>query len=340
MGEEEQVTAPKLICVTPARNEAWIIERFLQAAELWADHVVLADQGSTDETVAIARQFNKVEVVRNPARAYDEGARQRLLLAAARQFPGPRVIIALDADEFLTPNWTGSDEWREAISAPPGTVLRFDWVNVLPDGGRAWIPPGKLALGFVDDGRDHDGPKIHATRIPVAPDAPARDLREVKVLHWQYTDWPRMKSKQRWYQCWERVHHPRKRPVQIYRQYHRMDAFPPEQIQPVDASWIGEYARVGIDLKPTPSPGPFWWDAEVLRWITEHGVSEFARLDLWDADWHEVARQLDVSAPAESLCDPRGRLERRIHAWLRHTQGRAERRTTRWCQRVLIPLGW
>ena len=338
--DEEHVASPQVICVTPAKNEAWIIERFLQAAELWADHVVLADQLSSDETVAIARQFEKVEVVRNTAAAYDEGARQRLLLAAARQFPGPRVIVALDADEFLTLDWRRSKEWREALAAPPGTVLRFDWINVLPNGTLAWIPPGKLPLGFVDDGTDHHGAKIHATRVPVAPDAPVRNLCDVKVLHWQYTDWPRMKSKQRWYQCWERVHHPRKRPVQIYRQYHRMDAFPPAQVHTVDPSWISDYARLGIDLKPAASAGPYWWDAEVLKWMVERGVSEFARLDLWDADWQEFATRLDVPAPTDSLHDPRGPMERRVHAWLRRTQARAERRTTRWCQRALIPLGW
>ena len=51
---------PAVICVTPARNEAWILERFLRAAELWADHVIVADQQSTDRTVAIARKFDKV----------------------------------------------------------------------------------------------------------------------------------------------------------------------------------------------------------------------------------------------------------------------------------------
>src|SRR5690242_20974179 len=84
---------PQIICVTPARNEAWIVERFLRAAELWADHVILADQHSTDQTVAIARQFDKVRVVTNPSGEYDEGKRQELLLAAAREFPGPRVIV-------------------------------------------------------------------------------------------------------------------------------------------------------------------------------------------------------------------------------------------------------
>jgi len=38
------------ICITPVRNEAWIIERFLAAARTWATTVVIADQGSSDGT--------------------------------------------------------------------------------------------------------------------------------------------------------------------------------------------------------------------------------------------------------------------------------------------------
>src|SRR4051795_11203104 len=122
----------QVVCVTPVKNEGWFLERFLRATELWADRIIVADQGSTDETRAIAARFPKVTLVENPRADYDEGARQRLLIAAAREVPGPKVVIALDADEVLTPTWTESQEWRDALAAPPGTALAFDWVNVLP----------------------------------------------------------------------------------------------------------------------------------------------------------------------------------------------------------------
>jgi len=28
---------PTIICLTPVRNKAWILDRFLQATSLWAD---------------------------------------------------------------------------------------------------------------------------------------------------------------------------------------------------------------------------------------------------------------------------------------------------------------
>src|SRR5579872_3256170 len=93
---------PTIICLTPVRNEAWILERFLQCASLWADHIVVADQCSDDDSCEIALRHPKVTLIRNPSPAYDEGARQRLLIDAARRLPaeGRRMLIAIDADEF------------------------------------------------------------------------------------------------------------------------------------------------------------------------------------------------------------------------------------------------
>ena len=327
------------MCVTPARNEAWIMERFLRAAELWSDHVILADQHSTDQTVAIARQFDKVRVVNNPGGEYNEGKRQELLLAAAREFPGPRVIVALDADEFLSPSWD-SPEWQQALSAAPGTVLAFEWVNILPDGSHAWIPPQKIPYGFVDDGSDHEGERIHATRIPVPTHGSVRGLSETKVLHWQYTDWPRMKSKQRWYQCWERINHPDKRPIQIYRQYHRMDAFPRSEVHPVPSAWIPYYAERGIDLTPQASAGPFWWDDDVVDWLLESGTERFRRLDIWDVDWNAVAAKRGLTPPEGGLDDPRTPVDRAVMSFLRGSQRASRLWPVRVIQRLLSTVGW
>src|SRR5437667_3161139 len=96
---------PTIICLTPVKNEAWILDRFLQCASLWADHIIVADQCSEDESREIVGRHPKVILIENPSPVYDEGARQKLLLEAARRIPGKRLLIALDADEMLTANW-------------------------------------------------------------------------------------------------------------------------------------------------------------------------------------------------------------------------------------------
>jgi hypothetical protein len=335
------VSEVSIICVTPVRNEAWILERFLAAAELWADHIVVLDQRSTDGSREIARRFAKVRLLDNDSPTYDEGARQRMLLAAAREVPGRRLIVALDADEALSANYAESGEWDAMRVAAPGTAFTFDWVNVLGSGDEAWLPTDKVPFAFVDDGAEHNGHQIHSTRIPVRDSSVVVGQEHTKVLHLQYVDPKRMKSKQRWYQCWERINHPDKRPVQIYRQYHRMDAFPPEQIRRVDQAWFEGYRRAGIDFKAVVDDPLYWWDEEIVRWFGQYGTEHFRRIDIWDVEWPKLALRLGVSDRiAKALADPRTAAERAVHRWLAATQGRADAPTTRWCQRALIPLGW
>ncbi|WP_243663192.1 hypothetical protein [Rhodothermus marinus] len=109
------------------------------------------------------------------------------------------------------------------LAAPPGTVLYFRWANIGPDVACAWVDADYKPFGFVDDGSPHEGRPIHSPRVPIPKDAPALYFDEIKVLHYQYADWNRMRSKQRWYQVWERLNDPKKRPVTIFRQYHHME---------------------------------------------------------------------------------------------------------------------
>ena len=51
---------PTIFCLMPVKNEEWIIERSLSSASIWADKIIVSDQGSTDRTVEIARRFPKV----------------------------------------------------------------------------------------------------------------------------------------------------------------------------------------------------------------------------------------------------------------------------------------
>src|SRR3954465_2951780 len=111
------------ICLTPTRNEAWIIKPFLGAEKSWGSQVIVADQESTDGTLETARATPGVQVLINDSPGYDESYRQRLLLNAARQIKGKRLLLALDADEALSANWKNSSEWERIRSAAPGTVL-------------------------------------------------------------------------------------------------------------------------------------------------------------------------------------------------------------------------
>lgn len=329
-----------VVCVTPVKNEEWILERFLRCAAMWADHIIVLDQCSTDRSRDIAAAHPKVRLIVNDDPQFDEQRRQRRLLDAAREIPGRRLIMALDADEALSADALSSAEWAAAREASPGTVLRLRWANLLPGFDRAWTPDHHIPFGFVDDGREHHGAAIHNDRLPVREDRPSIVFRQHFVLHYQYAAWSRMKSKQRWYQCWERLNQPHKRPIQLYRQYHHMDAIPDDQVRAVDDGWFGDYESAGIEMQTVREQCWYPWDEDVLEWLVAHGPRTFGRLDVWEPDYRALAVHLNDAETADLVADPRGTATRLVHAWLARTQGRADRRLTRLAQRALIPLGW
>jgi glycosyltransferase involved in cell wall biosynthesis len=327
------------ICVTPTRNEAWIIERFLAAAKTWASHVIVADQGSTDGTLQQLQSASDVEVVINDSPVYDEAYRQKILLSRARQFEGKKVFIALDADEALSANCLQSKEWKRVGEAKPGTVLRFRWVNILPGFEEAWIPGKYSAFGFVDDGCDFTGRRIHSTRVPQPAGAPVIDLHDVVVLHFQYVAWERMASKHRWYQAWEHVKHQQKGPLQIFREYHHMyGSWEKNEIHPVKPEWLDGYERAGIGFRSLESESVTYWDKEVLEMLREHGAERFRKIGIWDKDWKELADQMGFNG--SNFSDPRSAWEKTAHWLLRLTQKRRTNPGVRGFEKLLRLSGW
>src|ERR1700751_208255 len=121
---------PLLICLTPIKDEAWILERFLKCTSVWADHIIIADQHSKDQSKEIARSFPKVTLIENNSETYNEPDRQQLLIREARKIAGPKILMTLDADEFLTANFLTSPEWETILRSTVGTVIRFQRLEV------------------------------------------------------------------------------------------------------------------------------------------------------------------------------------------------------------------
>jgi glycosyltransferase involved in cell wall biosynthesis len=329
-----------IICLTPVKNEAWILDRFLKCTSLWADHIIIADQCSEDNSRSIAQDYQKVILVNNPSKAYDEQARQKLLLNTARKIQGPRLLVALDADEILTSNFFKSTEWKNVLNAPKGTVIRFQWINIRPDFQTYWSPDGALPMGFIDDGSEHSGGLIHSPRIPLSNCSNTITLRNIMCLHYQYTNWERMKSKQRWYQVWERINNPHRSSIDIYRQYHHMEAIKKEHIRSLNKDWLLGYIKNGIDMTSVTDDEVFWYDREVLKFFDYHGTKKFRREAIWDVNWEQLANGLGKTVNALQYKDPRRRNERYIHMWLKKTQGSSNKLSVRIIQKILRQLGW
>lgn len=313
------MTKPTIICLTPVKNEAWILDRFLKCASLWADHIIVADQ-SDDDSAEIARRYPKVILVHNPAAGYDEPARQKLMLEAARKIPGSRLLITLDADEAFTANFMTSPEWQDMLTLSIGTVIRFKWANLMNDMEHYWDDPWDHAWGFMDDGTEPkwDNP-LHNTRIPIPSSTTDILMREVKVMHYQFTEGARRESKWRFYQCFERMMHSERSAIEICRRY-REPNIRPDQIRVIPGDWLQGYRDQGINMTSIQRTHRSWWDKEVLDMLDKYGAKHFRRQNVWSVDWNAVHREIYGKEPDRSLSDPRSKFDKWVHRWLEASQ--------------------
>ena len=143
-----------------------------------------------------------------------------------------------------------------------------------------------------DDSCEHRGKNIHSSRIPLPDNAPMLSLRDIKLLHYQYTDWERMKSKHRWYQCWERLNQPSRKAVEIYRQYHHMYAVDQRNIYHLPKEWLSGYEEKGIDMTSISKQSIYWWDEQVLTWFDKYGLEKFKKESIWDVNWSILAEKV------------------------------------------------
>src|SRR3989449_5704811 len=143
----------RVVVVTPVRNEAWILERFLSVTSRFADHIIVADQRSSDDSRAICSRYPKVTVIDNPTDEFNERDRQLLLLRQARApVPPPRAILAPDADEILAAHALDTARWRAMLAARPGTIVCFERGDLYETADQCMRRERLAPPGDVDDG--------------------------------------------------------------------------------------------------------------------------------------------------------------------------------------------
>jgi len=277
----------KIVCLAPIKNEAWILDNFLKAASIWADYIIVADQNSTDKSKQIALKYKKVIYLKNTQNTFNESYRQTLLINAARKIPGSKVLIALDADEFLSANSLKSTEWKKIKKLKPGTSLYCHLCNVKPSQKIYWEPIKLLPCGFVDDNKSEvKDLAIHNARIPIVNKSRAIVLNDLQILHLQFVNKERMESKGRWYMCYEMIEN-LKPWWKIYVQYHRMHAVNKKRLKTLPDEWINGYKKRGIDILKFKKAKEYWWDKEVMNYFDIYGVNKFKMLDIWYGKWNK-----------------------------------------------------
>jgi hypothetical protein len=282
---------PKLVVLTPVRNEAWILPRFLEITGRVADVIIILDQNSTDGSDVMCKAHPKAVVLKNKSDKYDEASRQKILIDAARNLvPGPRVLLALDADEIISADAPGSDDWERGMTAAPGTVWHIEKPTFLGGMDQVIRYPDGFPLGFVDDNSPHNPKLIHSVRVPMRDDSPVLKLDQIKALHYALLRPQAQSAKARMYAAVENLAGSRHLLARRQLYGSAKDYSKEGPIEPTPRPWLDGWEKLGIDMGTVPDDPPHWQDFEMLRLFAKHGTTRFWLDDLWSQNW-ELFRQ-------------------------------------------------
>lgn len=307
---------PILIVLTPVRNEAWILDKFLQAVSLWADYIIISDQMSSDGSREIAKRFPKVRLLENNSREMHMAATRRLLLEEANRILGDKILFALDADEFLAGNFMDTDDWKTILSSEVGDIFCWRWMNLLPGCSKytSWQPyywashVGDEADGFFPDNY------IHEQRLPM-PETVHHEyvLDELFSLHFARVNIARQRNKEIYYQVTTLTKQPDDSGIRLFRMYHTSENAMIRH--KVDDRAFSYYRDNNIDLRElaySNDCGQYYLD-EIARLVKENGSVRYRKLDIWTED---LCSSLGVENPQ--------RITDRVIMWyLRHTKNSA-----------------
>lgn len=303
---------PTLICLTPIRNEAWILRAFLAATSTWADVIIVVDQSSDDGSRQIASSFPKVKLIENPYPKLYESKTRELLFKEANRIEGPKIVLSLDADEFLSGDFKQTVGWNKIVNSKAGDVFTFRWINLCGSYEKAEFSPTFMEWGcHYDDRIEGNYPDAfnHALRLPLPPNGNWVEIDDIYFIHFAGLNLKRQLHKQIFYQFTHLYNDPAKSLISLHRTYFPINKA--GKCVELDNSHYSYYLRMGFNLVEyvnLSDEGGFYL-TEINRMLEEKGASYFKKLDCWS-----VVRKWN-----ESSKDPRSYNIRFIHAYLRLT---------------------
>ncbi|MDT0688836.1 glycosyltransferase family 2 protein [Salegentibacter sp. F188] len=283
----------KIVVLTPVKNEAWILHRFLRVTSIFADAILIADQQSIDGSLEIYPHYPKVTLINNENTNFNEAERQLLLLNKARELYGTNtILLAIDADEILAANAMQTENWENMVNGKPGTVLYFEKPSFYKNTSKVIrFNGGGWPLGYIDDGAEHEPSEIHSVRIPNPENASTLYLNEIKFLHYNTTRLSAFKSKLRFYSILENIKNSRnlRRRLRMYNS--EIDILEiGDYIESTPKEWLKKWEENGIEMHLTPEEDYYWYDYEALKLLLHYGPRRFLLDDIWNFDW-ETFRQ-------------------------------------------------
>lgn len=227
-----------VVGLVQVRNESVVIEQCLRALAYYTDKIVVLDDGSDDNTVAIVRSLAQdlsiVTIIENSESAWQTGIEndnRQKLLDAGREVGGTHFVL-IDADEMFSANCLDHNYLKDKImTLKPGMILYMPCVNLwnglthyrddewCSPSQQRWLKP----VAFCDDGvcsyieniPQYGGPAkiLHALRVPsnlkdsFSKIVKGKSLTMLKnryvLLHFKYVHLDAIFMKKNWYMCLE-----------------------------------------------------------------------------------------------------------------------------------------
>jgi glycosyltransferase involved in cell wall biosynthesis len=316
------------------------MERFLDLASEWADHIVVADQLSDDGTSEILKKYSKVRYVLNEGE-FNEQDRSNLLLKELRTIQADKkLVVCLDADEALSLNARSTEDWERMLNGEPGEVFLLEWINLLKSVPTHGISANKRPFAYIDDGMAvfDQNVIIHHKRVPNFTTPKEINIDQIKNLHFIYLAKKRYMQKLYWYQCWETINKPQARAKDIFRMYNKHHNIESCVDVELETKWITS-STFSENIFEVFDDDINWHGREIINFINEHGAKYFNKCAIWDADWEKRAESYGIM-PKTNFGDPRSILDKRIHSWLLATQDQQNRLTVRLIQKAIQLVGW
>lgn len=328
---------PKIIVITPVRNEAWVLDAFLTCTSSWADYVILADHHSEDETREIAKKYEKVILIDNPTFEWYEAECRARLLEEACKIQGDKVIFGLDADEFLSEGFEKTESWQKIIHSQGNEIFCFNWLNLFDNFKTAeytdmhfeWAAHYDASVDVVAEYRKRETRAVHCARVPcLDEEVKYINVDDFWVIHLARLNRQKTLQKNDFYQVtWVDKNKEKANPIAMYRAYSR---YYPDHLTHLDAPV--KLCRMGEDedyssLVQTADYGKHYVD-EMVRVFQREGTAKFAKLCIWDNP-HLKEAGIDPKLPLRY---------RFLHWYLRKTQSHSRNKLVKGIDKLLKVL--